>query len=153
MPVGAGLLLSIAVWLTFCYVMTRSSVLLTGFMGVVFFWIYKLAWDCTHHAVGLIIVLLFALNSEYRIDNGYAIAILVAHVLFHQLKNVPVSPRRQRVHSVFYRYRFDILLVPLAYSLFVGPQGIVVCAFYFGVLSAIRVFRIPRHVVTSDEQP
>lgn len=150
---GAGLMLSIVAWLAFGYAMTRSSVLLTSFMGLVFFWIYKLAWDCTHHAAGLIIVLLFALNSEYRIDNGYAIAILVAHVLFHQMKNLPVSPRWQRVHTVFYRYRFDFLLIPLVYSVFVGLQGVVMCFSYGGSLSASRVFRIPRQVVTSDELP
>lgn len=149
----AGLLFAVLTGLIWGYVMTRSAILLTGFMGLVFFWIYKLTWDCVDHAIMLILILLFALNSDYRIDSAYAIAILFAHGLFHHLKNVTPSQRWRVVHAFFNKYRLDFLLIPLGYSLVVGPQGFVVFFFYPGVLSANKVFHIPRHVVLPNAKP
>lgn len=149
----AGLLFSVITGLIWGYAMTRSAILLTGFMGLVFFWIYKLTWDCVSHAITLILILLFALNSDYRIDTGNAVAILFAHALFHQLKNTVPSARWSGLHALFYRYRLDFLLIPLTYSLFVGPQGLVVYFTYPGVIAANKVFCIPRHVVSSNTNP
>lgn len=148
----AGLLFAVVTGLIWGYVMTRSAILLTGFMGLVFFWIYKLTWDCVNHAILLILILLFALNGDYRIDNGYAIAILFVHILFHHFKNTAPSPRWRGVHAFFYKYRLDFLLIPLGYSLFVGPQGIVVYFFYWGTIAANKVFHIPRHVVLPNKK-
>lgn len=148
----AGLLFAVATGLIWGYVMSRSSILLTGFMGLVFFWIYRLAWDCVNHAIMLILILLFALNSDYRIDNGYAVAILFAYAMFHHLKNAAPSPRWKVVHSFFYKYRLDVLLVPTVYSLFVGPQGIVGYFCYLGTIASNKVFHIPRHVVVPNKK-
>ena len=148
----AGLLFAIAAGLIWGYVMTRSAILLTGFMGLMFFWIYRLAWDCVNHAIILILILLFALSSVYRIDSGYAIAILFGYVLLHHLKIASPSPRWKAVHAFFYKYRLDVLLIPSVYSLFVGTQGFVVCFTSLGVIAANKVFHIPRHVILPNKQ-
>ncbi len=148
-----GLLLAVATGLVWGFVMIRSSILLTGFMGLVFFWIYKLAWDCVNHAIILILILLFALSSDYRIDGAYSIAILLAYVLFQYLKNTTPSPRWKAVHAFFYKYRLDALLVPIVYSLFVGPQGLVVYFTSLGVIAANKIFHIPRHIILPNKTP
>lgn len=147
----AGLLFAVVTGLIWGYVMTSSSILLSAFMGQVFFWIYKRVWDCANHAITLILILLFALNSDYRIDNGYAIAIMFSNALFHHLKNAAPSPRWKAVHAFFYKYRLDFLVTSLSYSLFVGLQGIVMYFTYLGVIASNKVFHIPRHVVVPNK--
>ncbi len=149
----AGLLFAIVTGVIWGYVMTRSAILLTGFMGLVFFWIYKLTWDCVNHALMLILILLFALNSDFRINNGYAITIFFAHVAFHHLKGITPSQRWATAHAFLYKYRLDFLLIPLVYALFVGPQGAIVYFFFLGVMSANKLFNIPRHVVLPNAKP
>lgn len=148
----AGLLFAVATGLIWGYAMTRSPILLSGFMGLVFFWIYKLAWDCVNHAIILILILLFAMSSDYRIDSGYTIAILFGYVLFQHVKNTVPSPRWRAIHTFFYKYRLDFLLIPLGYSLFVGPQGIAVYFTSLGTIAANKVFHIPRHVIVPNQK-
>lgn len=143
----AGLLFASLAGLLWGYVMTRSPVLMTGFMGLVFFWIWKLTWDHSYHAVSLIILLCFALNSPNTLDTPAALAIGTAHALFHWLKNHPPAAC-QEVHRVFYRFRIDFLLIPLAYSLVAGPEGLVSYSCFLGTVAANRIFRIPKAVVT-----
>lgn len=143
---GAGLFFASLAGLLWGYVMTRSPVLMTGFMGLVFFWTWKLTWDHRYHAVCLIIILCFALNSDYHMDTSAALVICTAHALFHWLKSHPPTVGRV-VHAFFYRFRLDFLLIPLAYALVAGPEGMVGYACFLGVLTAYRVFRIPKAVV------
>lgn len=143
---GAGLFFASLTGLLWGYVMTRSPVLMTGFMALIFFWIWKLTWDHHNHAVCLIIILCFALNSPHSMDTAAALAICAAHALFHGLKNHPPTVGL-KAHAFFYRFRLDFLLIPLAYTLVAGPEGFVVYAFFLGVTAANRVFRIPKAVV------
>lgn len=143
---GAGLFFASLTGLLWGYVMTRSPVLMTGFMGLIFFWIWKLTWDHRYHAVCLIIILCFALNSPHSMDTPAALAIGAAHALFHWLKNHPPTVGRA-AHAFFYRFRLDSLLIPLTYALLAGPQGVVSYFFFLGVQSANRLFHIPKAVV------
>ena len=148
----AGLLFAIITGLLWGYVMTRSAIILTGLMGMVFFWIYKLTWDCVNHAIILIIILLFALNSDFRIENVYVLALLFAHALFNHYKNVTPTLFWKSMHAIFYRYRLDLLLIPTVYSFFVGPKGFVGYFCYLGVNAANFIFHIPRHVVLPKQR-
>lgn len=122
---------------------------MTGFMGLVFFWTWKLTWDHHYHAVCLIIILCFALNSPHRMDTAAALAICTAYALSHWLKNHPPTVGRA-AHAFFYRYRLDFLLIPLVYALVAGPEGMVAYSFFLGVTVANRVFRIPKAVVARE---
>ncbi|MFZ3019061.1 MAG: hypothetical protein WA056_11455 [Gallionella sp.] len=143
----AGLLFASLFGLLWGYVMTRSPVLMTGFTGLVFFWIWKLTWDHHYHAISLIILLCFALNSPHPLDTPAALTIGTAHALFHWFKNHPPTAC-QMAHGLFYRFRLDFLLIPLSYSLFAGPEGMVIYAFFIGIVVTNRIFRIPKAAVT-----
>ncbi|MFA6498521.1 MAG: hypothetical protein WC256_00030 [Desulfurivibrionaceae bacterium] len=143
---GAGLFFASLGGLLWGYVMTRSPVLMTGFMGLVFFWTWKLTWDHHYHAVCLIIILCFALNSDYRMDTAAALAICTAHALSHWLKNHPPTIGHA-AHALFYRFRLDFLLILLIYALMAGPEGMVGYSCFLGTVAANWVFCIPKAVV------
>ncbi|EKD44481.1 MAG: hypothetical protein ACD_71C00124G0008 [uncultured bacterium (gcode 4)] len=140
---GAALLYGV-LWGVFgAYMISFSPHLHALYLSILFYWIYKFKIDYINHAIGAIIMFLWAFLFKWEFLFGWTVFLLLSYMGLDYLKILNKTQFKNPYLAQFFRFRPQFIFWPVTFA--IVTQDPIILSYYIVIyvrMWIIKIFRI-----------
>lgn len=110
---GAGMLFSIIWWLIVWFLISQSSIIYISYVTIIFYWIYKVKFDYSDHAIALLIIIYFMIQYHWYFQLWDIAILFFVYVVIDYVKSLKIS-----ILIPLYKNKIQFLIIPIAYCIY-----------------------------------